>query len=432
MKAINAKGKVVAFITAFLYAAVYDFIVRAYLFEEFGYMLRYEYHPMDTTTYFAFLFICAFPVLFFKGLKYLASVFSFFCFVLVYIPFLHTLFVAGYPFYLRIQFILLFFILQVLFFKTDSISLRLLKPTNLIKYSTFEKIVYLLLFIVLLLSYNKMHFVNIFSIDDASLLYDYREQNQNSTEILVSYLTQWLNNILLPIILIGALQKKSLIKVLLSFLGMLLVFAIDMQKISFVMPFVITLCFYLYRLFSDRFVRYFHIGFMGILMIIPTMIIMIPNKILSSIGFLLIMRTQCIEGKQFAAYFDFFELHNNPYTYYTHINIINKLTGAYPYQESLGYTVAYGEGNSNATFFLMDGIAACGYWGCIIAAIIFILIKSCFNVMTDKYDRGLLCILLLFPLANLVNVSIFTSLLSGGIILLYIVAMKINLNLNNN
>ena len=126
MKAINAKGKVVAFITAFLYAAVYDFIVRAYLFEEFGYMLRYEYHPMDTTTYFAFLFICAFPVLFFKGLKYLASVFSFFCFVLVYIPFLHTLFVAGYPFYLRIQFILLFFILQVLFFKTDSISLRLL------------------------------------------------------------------------------------------------------------------------------------------------------------------------------------------------------------------------------------------------------------------------------------------------------------------
>lgn len=49
------------------------------------------------------------------------------------------------------------------------------------------------------------------------------------------------------------------------------------------------------------------------------------------------MRTLCIPGLLFVNYLDFFLTHD--LTYYTHVSIIQLFTGAYPYNEPLGYVI---------------------------------------------------------------------------------------------
>ena len=55
---------------------------------------------------------------------------------------------------------------------------------------------------------------------------------------------------------------------------------------------------------------------------------------------------------------DFFETTGQPHTYYSHINIVNALTGMYPYKDSIGRAVMDRDSNANGNFWLMDGIAA--------------------------------------------------------------------------
>lgn len=134
-----------------------------------------------------------------------------------------------------------------------------------------------------------------------------------------------------------------------------------------------------------------------------------------------------MEGREFATYFNFFEIRtDHPYTNFSHIGIINKLTNSYPYMDSLGRTVSYGDGNANANFMLMDGIASSGITGCFIMCFIFIIFKAMINSIGMKYDVGLCMIAFIFPFASMINVSFFTTLLTGGFLLLYLLLLFVD------
>ena len=75
-----------------LYLLFYDFIYRYFvcaLFNE-------PYYPMDSYGYLKLLFWGGFPILLYKGLVNIASVFSIFTYILAYIPFNETLAVGGW------------------------------------------------------------------------------------------------------------------------------------------------------------------------------------------------------------------------------------------------------------------------------------------------------------------------------------------------
>ena len=390
----------------------------------FGYMLRFQYHTMNSSTIWWYVVTCAFPFIFYKGFKYLSSIISLFCYIFVYVPFINTLFVAGYPSSLSSQYIIFFLIAQCCFFLTDHWQLGKVNygDKRPIPFKVFEIISAVIMLFLIMLNYDKMHMINVFDADQKQILYELRAENNSTSSSLNSYLMGWMNHVFLPILMVCYLRNKQFIKYLLAFLGMILVFMIDMQKISFFMPFVISLVYLGYSLSKRVYLNYFHIAIFLFFIIVPLVLLKYVETPLGfNIASILIMRTQCVEGRQFASYFDFFETTAHPYTYFTHINIINQLTGLYPYSHSIGYEVAKGEANSNATFFLMDGMAGAGLWGCFYVALLFIVLKAFFNTVGNNYDKGLCVITLFFSFSSLMNSSLFTSLVSGGLLLFYII-----------
>ena len=142
------------------------------------------------------------------------------------------------------------------------------------------------------------------------------------------------------------------------------------------------------------------------------------------------MRTQCIEGMELNTYLRFFGHDGsiNPYTYYTHIGIVNKLTGAYPYDTSLGHVVSYHGANANGCFWLMDGVAAAGIWGIVFSTFVFIVIKSLFNSAEKRMNVSMFSVVSLFAMSMLVNVSLFTAIFSCGFLLMYILFIYLDLD----
>lgn len=413
-----------------LYAIAYDYIVREYLFPVFGYALNYDYYPMSASAFGTYILVCTIPFVLYKGFNHIASIISLFCHVFVYVPFCHTLFVGNYPISITTSYLAVFFISQCAFFMTDSwkFGMQRFLSNKQMTFQTFEKCVLFLLVVVLAINAGKMRMVNIFNADKISLLYDLRAENSSTSFAINDYLISWLKHILLPILMVCYLQQKNRLKLSIAFVGMICMFMIDMQKITFLIPFAILLFYYLYRRFPFGYLTYFHVFLIASCAALPLSIMpFTDNPKVFTVSAILINRTICVEGRQLATYLNFFEVNNNPYTYYTHINILNKLTGAYPYADSIGRTVSYGEGNSNATFFLMDGMAGGGLIGCIFIAFIFIVLKSYFNSVGDYYDKSLCIIILLFSISALMNVSLFTSLFTGGFLLFYLIFKKVNL-----
>ena len=323
------RNRFIGIIAAIVYIVTYDYIVRVFLASVFDYMLRYTYHPFTPMGFTLYVTMCAFPMLFYKGHKYIASIISFFCYTLVYIPFMHTLFVADYPPIIGWSYKLFFFITQCVFFATDSMQLGVKYYTKKkkVNFQTFEIICIVLMLLLIVMNINKMHMVNIFSADEKEMLYDLRAENGSTSSSFNSYLMGWMNHILLPILMVCYMQEKKYIKLTIAFVAMIIVFMIDMQKISFLIPFVVVIFYLLYKFFSEFYLNNFHVI---ILLSFAILSVYALNFINTTLGFtiaaMLIMRTLCVEGRQFGSYFDFFELHDNPYTYYTHINIVNKLT----------------------------------------------------------------------------------------------------------
>ena len=360
------------------------------------------------------------PVLFFKGVKNISSFFSFFIYVLVYIPFVDSLYTCGLPSSTSLVYGVVFFACMSMFFLTDNVFLakKLVSDKHaVISFRTFELIVAILLFASLFVNRGNMTFVNF--LDDASDLYERRAAYSSRLDMRVFYyIVLWLSHFLLPLLSVIYIKEKKYIKLILVIAASVLVYMINMQKATFIMPLVIVVAYILYKMRERFFVKYVPILFLLALASVSILLFSYSdNPSVFSIAAVFIMRSQCIEGMELDRYMHFFEMSNHPYTHYTHIGLINKLTGLYPYSESIGRVVAGDGGNSNGTFWLMDGVAADGFLGVIIISLVFILIKGLLNSIGQKYDYMVVIFSLLYVFTSCANVSLFTSLISGGLLI---------------
>ena len=137
-----------------------------------------------------------------------------------------------------------------------------------------------------------------------------------------------------------------------------------------------------------------------------------------AIAAIVLLRTVCVAGWLTQFYIHFFN--ENPYTYYSHINIVNYITESYPYTEPLGKVVAYGSQNANANFFLTDGVAACGLAGIVIIGLVFAVILMFINSISARYKKSDMFIMFMPTIAYFLNVSLFTTMLSNGLLILII------------
>jgi hypothetical protein len=153
-----------------------------------------------------------------------------------------------------------------------------------------------------------------------------------------------------------------------------------------------------------------------------------PGVALSMVLFVVFSRTLGMGGLLTAQYFDFFQ--SNPFTYWSHLKIVNWFVH-YPYQYPVGQELglAYaGTIRLDATthFFATDGIEAAGLPGLFLIAVFCGIVFWVLDSASQKHDPRLAALITTYAAYNLANISIFTTLLSGGlgliILLLYLLA----------
>jgi hypothetical protein len=132
---------------------------------------------------------------------------------------------------------------------------------------------------------------------------------------------------------------------------------------------------------------------------------------------LVFMRTFGNSGLTTAWYHDFFL--RNPPTYYSHVKGVSWFV-MYPYTNPLGIEVgSFYSGDptldANAHFWATDGLAAWGLLGILVVSVVCTLVFWVLDSTAKGHDLTLTALMVSFVAMNLANISLFTSLLSGGL-----------------
>ena len=419
-------NKLINILIGLAYAFIYHFVYTNYMYVYFSYMYCPDPTPINSSLS-LYLFLASSPLLFYKGFNTLASGLSFMVYLLMYIPMIYVTFITDISSSTQSGILISLYVFSITCFITDNKYLFkkkwLSQRRQKIPFRLLEVTTIILLMFVLIVEGKSLRFVNILSQSD--LMYEMRASYSSSRLVITGYLISWLKTAFLPVLLVAYLHSKSRIKYILVLFAYLIMFMLDMQKITFVMPFVVTLVYFLAK--KNSFNKFMHgsiIVFFSTLSLV--LVSTINNRLSYSIAAIFIMRMQCLDSWIFSLYLKFFEDH--PYTYYSHINFVNALTHSYPYKDALGVVVTEGGMNANASFLVTDGYAALGISGFFIIGSIFIVLKSVFNCIDLRYNRNYVLLTLFPAISSMLNVSLFTAIFSCGFLLLYIIYKYVNLS----
>jgi hypothetical protein len=129
-------------------------------------------------------------------------------------------------------------------------------------------------------------------------------------------------------------------------------------------------------------------------------------------------------------YFEFFQEH--PVTHLSHVTGFNWLI-KYPYDLDIPYTIGMYFYNApvglNSAFWAGDGIAAFGLWGIPLLSMLCAFVFWVLDCVTAEFDPTFVGIALSFCTVFFGNVSLFTTLITGGlagVMLLFLVAPRDN------
>lgn len=395
-----------------IYSLIYQFIHINFLYGVFlyaGYMNEgFSIFSFIQT----FLFI-SIPLLVKKNLNnmfFLEVLYTVF-YLLLYVPIMITflnhyktewdIFINQLPF--LIGFLVMF---KIAGFKKMNIKRLHLKPPRK------EVLIAFTIFIIAVLF---MEFRSTYSFVSFEDVYSQREKGSNAS-LVSGYFTLWLTYFIGPVLVAMGLIKKDKKILIFGTLSIIFVYGINASKIALFIPFLIIFLYYIKSKGKDIF-KALTAVFSSICLIaywLPPTYFMISAVIL--------MRTFGISGLLTYQYNEFFKA--NPHTYYSHINVVNFVTGNYPYDQDLGFVVSSyffeSDNNANANFLATDGIASLGMIGVIIISIVCGIYMLYTKSLVDNKNSLLVGLVFISFAFIILNVGLFTSLLSGGFLFLNI------------
>jgi hypothetical protein len=136
--------------------------------------------------------------------------------------------------------------------------------------------------------------------------------------------------------------------------------------------------------------------------------------------FVVLMRTFSLNALMIAWYYNFF--HTNPHTLYSNVHGISWILH-YPYQYPVGqevglvYAGTLGH-DATANFWAADGIGGFGLPGVLFISGFCALVFWILDSASQRHDPRLAALVTSYAAYNIANISIFTSLYSGGLALL--------------
>lgn len=410
-----------------VYCLLYDYMYNNFVYYFFYYMGISESEMLIEERIIWLLFSIV-PMVFYHKIESVSLFISLFIYLFVYIPFIHALFITpgiGYVSRYDYSIVLCFFFLSLFRISLQRPVFKNLEIQPAIPFKAIELTTLLLTVIFIALRAGSMHFVNILT--ESDLLYDYRADNSDSAANmgLIPYIQGWLGGAFFPFLLVCYLKEKKWLKGLLVLSGYMALFMVDMQKLTFFMPFFIIGLFFLLKTYKDIFGNILH-SFI-ILLIISLSLLFYAYKddeIIFAAGAIFFLRTVCVADWLSQYYLLFFQ--QNPYTYYSHISIVNAVTNGYPYNEPLGFMVSYGSQNANANFLLTDGLAAAGIIGVVIIGFIFYLLLHFLNSISYRYKKEDLYLVIAPAMSYFLNASLFTTMLTNGFFIVILMIIGSN------
>lgn len=352
---------------------------------------------------------CLIPVLFFRGIRVISSFLSVFIYFILYVPTIIIFYFALETNRFHIVYLQVLFLSgMIMLFLADRIKFK--RPIVLYSRINIFKIVYFLLIVfTLYMLWRYKGNLKLVSFQD---VYTQRSETEDiGSDLITSYLSAWLANVLIPISLAYGLFSKKRVYFVTATISCVIIYMATASKSVLLFPLII---FLLFKLLKERRVKaafsYIGMGLIGLM----SFGLLSGFNIFSS---LLWMRTIGNSGVLTKDYYMFFQSH--PFTYYTHINVINFFTKSYPYgAKGLGQVIGpfyYGPlTNANANFWATDGIAAVGDFGILLSSVFLFIIFVIFNSISKNYSKVFLILILIPYLFSLLNASLFSSLLTGG------------------
>jgi len=145
-----------------------------------------------------------------------------------------------------------------------------------------------------------------------------------------------------------------------------------------------------------------------------------PLKFLWVALFVVLMRTFSMNGLMTAWYYNFFQ--TNPHTFYSHVRGINWFV-RFPYERTAALEIGSvfmggNDADPTAHFWAIDGIGALGLPGVLLISIFCALVFWVLDSAAQRHDPRLVALVICYAAYNVANISLFTSLFSGGLAIL--------------
>jgi hypothetical protein len=247
-------------------------------------------------------------------------------------------------------------------------------------------------------------------------VYDLRfETNEIDTGPVVDYFVSWLSYCFLPFYLARGIQNKRARDIVLAIAAAVLIYTSTGAKAMILMP---PIMLFMYGLMRAR------QKFLPVLLIVLIAALYVVTDVLSEDGlgfwvkFIFLLRILCAGGWANFVYYEFFT--QNGLTYYSHIGVVNALTGAYPYGKySLGQTIGIQYSGSelanyNANFWASDGFAALGLIGIPFITVVALGMFYMINRVSSRYSAGFVALWLSGFWLGMLNLPLSTALVSAG------------------
>lgn len=419
LKSLYNNTRALNILCAILYTYIYRTIYINYLVPVMGYM-GYEANYTSSREVLLCNLMIWIPILFYRAKIRISDFFSIMVFVFMYVPSMISLqYYFGCSRY--IGYMLVFMAAMILFFKASDAHIsntKYDKGVGSVKLKYFIVFGFFCALVLLVIFRNNLHLVSFADV------YDLREDNTDFAKgfALAGYFQMWCQGIFSPLLISVGLYRKERKLVLLGFLMSLLIYTATGLKSSILNPFIVLIFYFLMKKYMVNSFKLFFPLFTVIIGIIYLSSLFFMDNPVANMGYSVVfMRSIGISAQLAPCYITVFDSH--PYTYYSHIGIIRKIFGGYPFSDpSLGNAVweAYtgdNDMNANANFWLTDGTAAAGIVGVVLISILFYVLLIYLNKLSNAHSQIIVFSMFIPIIIIFTNASLFTTLLSGGLII---------------
>jgi hypothetical protein len=245
------------------------------------------------------------------------------------------------------------------------------------------------------------------------------ERWQQEGGALGSYAVYWLGGFVFPFLYsLGRVAKRRALT-LMGLLGPIALYTVIQFKALLFAPVLFVTVDLLLNKKRASFATAFTVMLAGLL-VMGLLLNLLPfGGLLDLFAGLVPFRAFSVPAQLMLEYYDFFASH--PHTYLSHVRGISSII-EYPYPVALSEVIAvvyYGAGKgANASLWAMDGLAGFGLIGIVLVSIMCGVVLWVFDSLAALHDFRLAGVAISYDAMLLTSGSLFTTLLSGGLLFL--------------